>query len=290
MRSVGTTAQDLTCAAGRSSERRAFTLIELLVVIAIIGGLVALLLPAVQAARESARRSQCGSNLRQIGLALANYHAAIGSLPPGCVEKGNRQLAWSLFLLPFLEEQNTRSLFNTAYSYNAPQNQPATSQVVAVYLCPTTARFDTDRLDAFTADVMPPTPSTRHATTDYGGMFGAGLLLPYANGVMLYDRSIRLKEITDGLSHTIAVAEDTGRGNKLDGAWADGENIFDQTQQVNEIQDNEIWSDHAGGAQVLLCDGSAQFIADNVASSVISTLCTRARGDSVGVMVDSLGN
>ena len=146
---------------------RAFTLVELLVVIAIIGGLFALLLPAVQAARESARRSQCGSNLRQIGLALANYHAAIGSLPPGCVDKGNKQLAWSLFLLPFLEEQNTRSLFNMAYSYDAPQNQPATGQVVAVYLCPTTARFDTDRLDAYTADVMPPTLTTRHACTDY---------------------------------------------------------------------------------------------------------------------------
>lgn len=84
--------------------RLAFTLVELLVVIAIIGILVALLLPAVQAAREAARRSQCQNNLKQIGLAISNYESARKSLPPGCfLGEGS---AWSAFILPYLEEGN----------------------------------------------------------------------------------------------------------------------------------------------------------------------------------------
>src|SRR5882724_1366526 len=82
----------------------AFTLVELLVVIAIIGILVALLLPAIQAAREAARRSQCQNNLKQIGLAITNYESATKTLPPGAfLGEGS---AWSAFILPYLEEGN----------------------------------------------------------------------------------------------------------------------------------------------------------------------------------------
>ena len=77
------------------------------------------------------------------------------------------------------------------------------------------------------------------------------LASPYANGVMLYDRGVRQSEIVDGLSHTIIIAEDTGRGDALDGEWADGENIFDSINGINRVQDNEIWADRdAGAAQV----------------------------------------
>ena len=96
-----------------------------------------------------------------------------------------------------------------------------------------------DRQGNYTGTVFPLTPGNWHACSDYGGMFGAGLLLPYANGTMLYDRSIAIRQISDGTSHTIIVAEDTGRGNNMDGEWADGENIFDQTEQINQLQDNE---------------------------------------------------
>src|SRR4051812_17623314 len=90
------------------SKRRAFTLVELLVVIAIIGILVALLLPAIQAAREAARRSQCQNHLKNIGLAIQNYHTAKNRFPKGFVSTGSGAIeawAWSVFLLPYLEEQ-----------------------------------------------------------------------------------------------------------------------------------------------------------------------------------------
>ncbi len=252
--------------------RLAFTLVELLVVIAIIGLLIALLLPAVQAARESARRTACGGNLRQIGLALHNYHDVVGSFPPGCVDKGGVQLAWSLFLLPFLEEQNTRQLFNPNYAYDDPRNQPATCTAIQVYLCPSTVRLTTDRHDCYTTN--------QRACADYGGMYGAGYYSPGANGVMLYNTAIRIRDITDGLTHTIVVAEDTGRGDSLDGEWADGENIFDQTQMVNFMQDNEIWSDHPTGAQALFGDASVRFLSAELPTSLLSPLCTRALADS----------
>src|SRR5262249_47134687 len=113
-------------------------------------------------------------------------------------------------------------------------------------------------------------------------MFGNGLLplSLYANGVMLYDRSIRQSEIVDGLSHTIIVAEDTGRGSLTGGEWANGENIFDSTKSVNRFQDNEIWADHVGAAQVLMRDGSAHFIDASVDFTVLGPLCTRANGDA----------
>ena len=151
--------------------------------------------------------------------------------------------------------------------------------MIAVYLCPSTARLEAGRLGNYSGASLPLTAANWYACSDYGGMFGAGLLLPYANGTMLYDRSISIRQITDGTSHTVIVAEDTGRGNNMDGGWADGENIFDQTVQINSMQDNEFWSDHPGGAQALMCDGSVRFLAETIQGTVLSTICTRAGGE-----------
>ncbi|MBN2022097.1 MAG: DUF1559 domain-containing protein [Pirellulales bacterium] len=124
-----------------TSRRSAFTLVELLVVIAIIGVLIAMLLPAVQAAREAARRIHCGNNLKQIGLALQGYHEAIRSFPPGVVMDGpccgtKTRIGWAISILPYLEMKPVFDKYNPEYYNQDPQNQDLRETFVSVYVCP----------------------------------------------------------------------------------------------------------------------------------------------------------
>jgi prepilin-type N-terminal cleavage/methylation domain-containing protein/prepilin-type processing-associated H-X9-DG protein len=259
-----------------------FTLVELLVVIAIIGVLAALLLPAIQSSRESARRTQCADHLHEMGAGLLNYHAARGCFPPGCVDRNARRLAWSLFLLRYIEESAAYDLYDQKSLYYAAANRQATSVVISIYLCPSTVRLTRVRYGNTTGDVNGNgryDPGDFMGMIDYGGMFGWAYSPVSANGVMLYDQSVSLRQITDGSAHTILVAEDSGRGTTMDGEWADGENIFDAGQSINSLQNNEIWSDHPGGAHVLFCDGSVHFLAEELNLSVLAALCTRAGGE-----------
>ena len=123
------------------NNQRGFTLVELLVVIAIIGILVALLLPAVQAAREAARRSQCSNNLKQIGLAVLNYEQAIKSLPPGAIALGYccstySGISWPISILPYLEQQSLYDLYHLELPNEDPQNQTVCQSLVSTYVCP----------------------------------------------------------------------------------------------------------------------------------------------------------
>ena len=130
-----------------SRKARAFTLIELLVVIAIIGILITLLLPAVQAAREAARVLQCQNNLKQIGLALQNYHEAAGSFPPGGVVEGlccntKSQTSWAISLLPYLEQDALHDQYNHEAYNEDPVNAFIRDKMVTTYVCPSEPETD----------------------------------------------------------------------------------------------------------------------------------------------------
>jgi prepilin-type N-terminal cleavage/methylation domain-containing protein/prepilin-type processing-associated H-X9-DG protein len=272
----------------RAANRHGMTLIELLVVVAIIGVLVAFTLPALQAARETTRRAHCQNNLRQIGIGLHVYHDARRRLPIGCVEKRasaakppGRQHAWSAELLPHVEEPVLWQRIDFGSAYDAAINAAAASEFVAIYVCPSTVRNAAGRTAAHVANPLASNSSDhyRGAAIDYGGIYGAAQLSPSANGVFLYDEPVKLTDVTDGTSHTLAVAEDSGRGWLMNGEWINGENIFDVGGPINKQQDNEIWSDHPGGAMVLWCDGAVELLSETTELSVVRAMCSRGRAD-----------
>lgn len=270
----------------RPRPQHGFTLIEVLIVVAIIGVLAGLLIPAVQSAREVARRATCLNHLRQIGFALHAYHDSHGTFPTGCAELATKRIAWSLLILPRLEQQPVFERFDQRYAYRHLNNRVPAETVIPTYLCPSTARLATDRIGDRTGDRNRNgrwDPGDDLAATDYGGMAGSaiGSMADLLNGVLIYDRAIAIRDIRDGLSQTILVAEDTGRGVAMDGEWSNGENIFDQSGPINLLQNNEMWSDHPGGANALYCDGSAHFLADATATDVLGALCSRAQGQAL---------
>ncbi|NOZ40219.1 MAG: DUF1559 domain-containing protein [Planctomycetes bacterium] len=253
---------------------RAFTLVELLVVIAILGVLVGLLLPAVQAAREAARRTQCQNNLRQIGVGLQLYHDLNETFPMGGLEwrpfggSTERQLAWSAFLLPQLEQQTLYDRLDLTKAFDAAENAEGAATVLSVYLCPTSVRDE-------------PLVEGR-GPCDYGGIYGERITTPNnpPKGIMVYDQAFSFAEITDGASHTLIIAEDT---RWPEGQWINGRNVFDQAFAINAAPkiENDIRSDHPGGALGLLADGSAHFLRESLELKVLAAICTRAGGEIV---------
>lgn len=282
------------------SRRHAFTLIELLVVIAIIAILIALLLPAVQQVREAARRMSCLSNLKQIALALHNYESQHRCFPIGCMECvppsfpppptfRARQIAWNAYILPQLEQANVYNLFDFNAAFRAAGNQAAAGTPLSVFLCP--SAWQGDRPGPDSGDVNGNgafDPGDGLAWTDYGGLFGVShdtpTILPEHEGMMIYDRVVRMRDVTDGLSNTLAIGECTGRGNALQAHWANGQNLFDQRHDlpINITRDNELYSDHTGGVNVALADGSARFLGESIDQSILIGLLTRSGGEVIG--------
>ncbi len=268
----------------RRRRKPGFTLVELLVVMVILAVLMALLLPAIQSSREAARRAQCTNHLHEIGLALVGYHAAKGAFPVGCVDRGGRQIAWSVYLLPYLGRRDVWNQFDTNHPARAAENRQTTSTVISTYLCPSTSRYTPDRAGPTVGDKNHNgqyDPGDGMACTDYGGMFGDGRPgAKLANGILIWNEAISLTDVRDGASETIIVAEDTGRGWQSNGEWANGENIFDVVFPINKFQQDEMFSDHPGGAQVAMADGSVRFLSETIGVRELARMCTRAGGEA----------
>lgn len=234
-----------------SGNRHAFTLIELLVVIAIIAILIALLLPAVQQAREAARRAQCKNNLKQMGLALHNYHDAYNAFPPGLVsvlDNPNWTMqpggctdapldlgpGWSFFsrMLPYLEAGNFHSTINFHVPISHPSNQEVREVVVPFYRCPSDPGPEVvsvyDCGDPPSNSNTPMVILSSVASTSYVGSLGGARVggdplygcyehQPF-NGIFHRNVSIRIRDITDGTSTTIGIGE--RHSGLVRSAWA----------------------------------------------------------------------
>jgi prepilin-type N-terminal cleavage/methylation domain-containing protein len=247
----------------RIKNNQAFTLIELLVVIAIIGVLVGLLLPAVQQAREAARRASCTNNLKQIGLGMHNFASARKErFPPGRVKHSNfKTVGWSSFFLDFMEQNQLAATWEYVSSADAKAaasdsrlyldanftskiNEKATHTKIPMYLCPSTSREEPTRSNGF---IIEPGQYEGMACSDYFGNAGPnhnepqflkpdGSRYEEHSGVLLrknaanLDGGTRFAAITDGLSNTVVVCEITGSGlrggtnNSAKGVWASGLN------------------------------------------------------------------
>jgi len=209
------------------SRRIGFTLVELLVVIAIIGILVALLLPAVQAAREAARRSQCQNNLKQIALALHNYASAHQELPPGTMMNSFRdpevpgafgvRLGWGAFILPYMEEQGAFDLMNFERGLGDPGTIAGGAQLIATYLCPTAPDETNHWAECCSGIANNGDPNSDFRTTNYAGVsdafdgfFGSSQPVSRGNGVLFNFYPVSFRKITDGTSHTMMAGEVTG--------------------------------------------------------------------------------
>lgn len=183
--------------------RRGFTLIELLVVITIIGVLIALLLPAVQAAREAARRAQCVNNLKQIGLAVHNYHDRVGALPGAQLAQGVTSFSALSHLLPGLELSNEYNSINFSLHNADPANLTATMTRVASFVCP--------------SDVSNTALAQIGAQTNYMADMGSWIVWQSAtgpnvgmgdpNGMFYGNSATRFADVIDGLSNTGCFSE-----------------------------------------------------------------------------------
>jgi prepilin-type N-terminal cleavage/methylation domain-containing protein len=200
-----------------------FTLIEVLVVVAIIGVLIALMLPAVQAAREAARKTQCANNLKQIGLGMQSYLVSHLAFPAGYTsnvlpdhDDGGPGWAWGATIMPFIEESNVHDQINYTASLRAPESETVRMTSVPLFICPSDSKFE-PIID------IPSKSSTRVICQMAAGSYVAssGTIRPTCklcrdnfDGVFGRNRAIKPKELTDGLTKTLCVGERASRWSR----------------------------------------------------------------------------
>ncbi len=212
-----------------SSSRRGFTLIELLVVIAIISVLIGLLLPAVQKVREAASGIKCRNNLKQIGLALHNYHGRMNRFPPGYIsgvgpggpaDDTGPGWGWASQILPDLEQDNLYRQIQFNLDIKDPANAVARTAVLPIFLCPSDGGDDVFNVNVLGDGPPYSTPLVQVAHSNYVGMFGKpeitpdpGYLLPdpdrgpQTRGMFYRNSKVRLADVRDGTSSTLFVGE-----------------------------------------------------------------------------------
>lgn len=236
--------------------------------------LVALLLPAVQQAREAARRSQSKNNMKQIGLALHNYHDVYNGFPAGTHQndklKAEKRLSWQADILPFIDQAPLFQQIDFKKAWDDETNDRIAQTPIAVLLHPS----------------IPVHTDGKYAVTHYVGIAGLGKdapLLPVTDkraGVFGYNRITRIQNITDGTSNTIAVAE----AGKDFGPWSAGgpSTIRAFTKKPYIKGPDGIGGYTVGGVHVLLTDGSVRFVSENIDPTVLEALTTIAGGEVIG--------
>ncbi len=297
------------------SRRRAFTLVELLVSIAIIGVVAGLLLPAVQQAREAARRMQCQNNLKQIGLAFQNYHSSLRRFPPGYISNVNSLgneigsgWGWGSLLLPQLEQPAIYIQINFNLGIEHSANSNARLHKIPTFLCPSDSTPDRWQVEnrnpssgAYVSNICEVAPS------NFVGMFGTFEPGVDGDGMLFRNQSIGFQSVLDGSSSTLLVGE---RGFRLGpatwtGAVTNAVIVPDGSDGVGtgppesasslilshsgdgfgpgnrRSHVNQFFSEHTGGVQFLFVDGHVSFLSSSIDYKVYQALTTRAGGETI---------
>jgi len=281
--------------------RIGYSLVELLVVVGIVAVLMSLLLPAIQAAREAARRTQCGNQLRQMGSAMLQYHDAKGRFPPGI--QSSTRMFWSGFLLPYIEHQNLYDMIDFDLTWDTGPNAIVCSTFLPLFRCPSSTAPETMTAqgieDRVPCDYLACGSGTDTRESGPPPLAGG----PHSDGVFYVDSGTRIAEILDGTSNTIALGDamfvfeemdldHTGFPQFLD-RWCVGtlegldnevsEGIGSTGVAINShkldvfIDEKELafGSHHPGGVQAAFVDGSVRFFQEDIDRAVWSALGTR---------------
>lgn len=303
MADSGQTTVSACTTATRRPRRRGFTLIELLVVIAIIAILISLLLPAVQQAREAARRTQCRNNLKNISLALHNYHETAGQMPPGWINNGvcsstyRPPIGWSGMILPQLDQTTIYEKLQVATNdfsvgwYGVLQAELIARVPLKVFQCPTDTMGGVNRKRYVTGGT-----STLCGTSNYVAVLGTQwtpCFTPGTDGMFYSIGSTRMRDVTDGTSNTLMVGERSTNAPYVGSAWIGPRENFnnattstacrsDSAYRLNGTSAFAFSSLHTGGALFARADGSVVFISENIAGTTYMALGTKSAGDTPG--------